>query len=201
MLKKCTLIAVFLLFTSSVFAFEQGSMLLSPRIGFGINNTKIDESGIDNELSMAWNIGLDFNYFFMDNFSFLAGLLYESETISYKESDPDIGEIKSDLNFSYITIPIGIRYFFAEHFLVGGGLYYAFSNDASISGSLGGMRMSIDIDSENDFGLFIDLGAIYKLSEQGALSAYIRFKQGLKEVAPDTRTQNITLNFAYSFKF
>jgi len=214
MLKKCTLIAVFLLLTSSVFAYEQGAMLLSPRIGFGINNTKIDDydfPGVDRKLSMAWNIGLDFNYFFMDNLSFLTGLLYESENISYKGSMPGIPEIgfpattvEADMDFSFITIPIGIRYFFSEYFLVGGGLYFglSFNPTATVKIPGWGVNQSGDLEGvKNDFGLFVDLGGIYKLSEQGALSAYIRFKQGLKEIGGDTKTQTITLNFAYSFKF
>ena len=230
MLKKCIFAVVILLFLSGTlfasengeplskdkaqsqnnkpFIYEKGNIILAPKIGLG--NSLPPDVFIDAtpQQTMAVSVGAALEYFVMDNFSVVVELLYERQPIHYKGKDDAIMYI---YNFNYITIPVGVRYSFYEHFLVGGGLYYGIKYNSEHSLKIGYNTTSFGSppNEKNDVGLFVDAGLNLALSKSNNLplyynlSLYFRYKMGFFELMEDRKlsTSTLTFNVAYGVRF
>ena len=206
MLKKYLFVIVLLFFSSTLFAYEEGEAILYFNGGFGFSMGDDVYYDATPEVMAAWNLGIGFEYFFLKetearfpiNLSFTTGLLYEKQPLSYK--DKDYGS-KTNFNFTYITIPMGIRILFSEFFFIGSGLYYAktLGHDVTINS----VYMGKLIDVKDDFGLYGDFGLDFKLSDSGSLLLYFRSKMGLveKQKGSKLKTTAGTLNIACGIRF
>ena len=207
MIKKCFFLTIFLLFASTLFAYEKGGVFFCLKGGIGAsfpvsyNNYK-KTPGRMPEIALVWNTGVSLEYSFKDNIIFNAELLYEYQPLFYKDRRANITYI---YDFSYITIPAGIRFIFAERFLVGAGLHYSFKINSAHSAKSRNVKISLEPlpNEQNDIGIFVDIGLNFKLSETNNLSAYFRVKHGFIDVIKDTKiiANAATINAAYNFMF
>lgn len=224
MKKTFLFMTVLLCLSSSLFAYAPGNKLLYGGFGFGLSSADSDAlSGRDFGLfkdsdpelyknsecdpAFAYSAGAAFDYFFMKNLAVTTGLSYDSTPvrISYdKNTAPD--NVEYTYNLAFLTVPVGVHYFIEDMLIVGGGFYFAkdVSNDAKIEE--GYERDSMHLRINNDFGLFLDLGGNFKVTEEGSIIAFIRYKHGLSEVYDDTdiisdiKVRTITLNLAYGIR-
>ena len=205
MLKKSIYIAILLLLSSPLLAYEKGDKIFYLKGGYGFSiGDDIYKDATPNPIA-AWNAGLAFEYFFVNspqnyfpiNISFISELLYEKQPVSYRVQYND----KLNYNFSYVTIPIGVGIIFSEFFLINSGLYYAKKYKSYVT--LDSMSIGKLDNAKDDIGLFGDFGLNFKISELSNLVLYIRSKVGLVELQKnsDLHAYAITINAAYGFKF
>lgn len=224
MKKTFLFMMVLLCISSSLFAYSPGTKLLYGGFGFGLSSADSDalsgaEFGLlkdsDPELyknsecepAFTYSAGAALDYFFMKDFAVTAGLSYDSTPvkISYdKNTAPD--DVEYTYNLAFLTVPVGVHYFIEDMLLVGGGFYFAkdVSNDAR--SKEGYERDSMHLRVNNDFGIFLDLGGNFKVTDKGSILAFIRYKHGLVDVYDETdiisdiQMRALTLNVAYGIR-
>jgi len=208
MLKKSLFVIVLLFFSSTLFANEENEekdKVFYLKAGYGVSfGNNVYEDAMPQPIAV-WNLGLAFEYYPIKeltssiplDISFNAELLYEKQPISYK-TDYDV---KMNFNFTYITIPVGLRIIFSDFFLIGSGLYYA--KTLKSNSTLDSVPVGPLVDVKDDIGLFVDLGLKFNMFETNSLMLYIRPKLGFVELEKynKVKTQAITFNAAYGFKF
>ena len=199
-MKKYLLTLIFLLISSAIFANEKGDMFLAPKAGIGFSIPPEIYLNANSDWATVLNIGIAFDYFFIDKFAFTTELLYEYQPMHYNYTFFNATHI---FNFNYITIPMGVRYYW-KYVLAGTGLYYGIKLKNKEALREEGTTNTIgSLDDKNDIGIFFDFGLNLKLFETNNLSIYARYKYGFLELIEEypLRTNTLTFNIAYGFKF
>lgn len=222
------IVLVFSFVSVSAYAHEVGTTYINISGGLGISSASYEawtgetvglELGDPPDVTLvddaetrpggAVNFGADFNYFLAENLSLLGGLYYDYrsfKTVYPKNTSTDDLEISFD--FSFLTIPVGFRYY-ADILLLGGGLYYGILLTADGEAKAGSTTLSEGEleDTNDDVGIFLDLGLRFDVSETGGFITYLRYKHGLVNVfdeedviVTDIKLVDLTLNFGYSMK-
>ena len=223
---KLTLITIlFFACSSSLFALSPGDTILYPGLGLGVSTGNADTwSGHDvgfvnsningwkdaktDYYSIAFSFGTGFDYLITDSLAITTGLSFDylPYKIVWQKRDPLVSDIKLDIEFAYITIPIGIRYYFS-YFIVGGGIYYAFNimSDIKLKEPMGDEKHNLD--AGNVFGFFIDLGLNFNVLEKNNFLVFVKYRQDLNAAYDDTgfhvtkiEMKALTLNLAYGIK-
>jgi len=225
MLKKIVCLVIILFGSTSLFAFTAGEKIIYPGFGIGISGGDADAvygsalgAGLfgdatlfkdaESEMSFAYSIGAMFDYFIIDNLSITTGLSYDKTPYKFKyPRNTALNDLEISMDFAFITIPIGIHYYYDELLLVGGGFYYGIitSDDSEIKA--GSYKEDVKLKTNNDLGLFFDLGLNFNVSENGNLLTYIRYKRGItdvydeEDIITNIKMRSILLNIAYGIKF
>lgn len=222
-MKKYFFLFIFLLLCNSLFAMSTGDKIVYPSFGIGfsggnfkaINGQDLgllisgDSTMYKNpspELSFAYNLGFGFDYFMTDKVALSAGIYYENRPcLVVYEKNTAANDFEVEFDFSFLTIPIGLRYYFEMLFL-GGGLYYGklLSDDATVKADY-----TVDVqleDTHDDIGFFLDFGFSHQLSETGSIIIFARYKRGLtyvydaEDIVTDLKIIDLTINFGYGIR-
>jgi hypothetical protein len=224
---KKYILLIILFVPVSVFAREVDPMQIFVNFGYGANfhdskNMSGSAVGIavesdsslwgdsKQESTYTYNFGVGFNYFFSDYFSIVTGLYYEQKIldITYPKRTA-IDDINAKYTFGFATIPIGVRYNY-NWFFIGGGLYVAIDDKVEVqvkhTTTLGQYTENYDRSSNNDFGLFVDLGVYFLIADKIGLTAFIRYEHGFSKVydkpnvvVTDIQTRTAYLNIGVSY--
>ena len=212
----------FLFFACNVYAFEQGTNIINLSGGLGISTGSADVysgatvgeaiagdpslfSNAEPRAELAVNFGADINYFLTNNLAFLFGFYYDKtpfKTVYPKNTASE--DLETIINFTFFTIPVGIRYY-SDLFFFGAGFYYGIllNDDAEVK--YGSTSADVELqDTHNNFGIFADLGLSGGVN---SFFGFIRYKRGLVNVYTDedmitnVKLIDITLNVGYCFQF
>ena len=225
-MNKFLLITILLLLSSpSLFAFNQGEAIFYPTAGIGGSTASLEaasgeELGLyvdgdptlwnnaKSEWRLAWNLGVAFDYFLNNNLALTSGLLYESRPfrVVYHKNTAE-HDIVLDGNFTFFTIPLGLKYY-TNVFYFGGGLYYSILLSNETETKYGSNTSKDDLEeAKDDFGVFADIGLNFNMSGDNNLLIFARYQQGLvkvyteEDIITDIKLRAVTLNISYGIKF
>jgi hypothetical protein len=173
------------------------------------NSTLFNNAEESTDGGLAYNIGVMYDYFVFDRFSVTFGLSYDSNPVSYKyPKRTAANDLEIDIKFAFITIPVGVHYYFFDHLLVGGGMYLGIPVRDDFEMKYGSAKASDELTTNNDFGMFFDLGYNFDITEQHNILLSMRYKHGFSKVySDDDMITNIKLStlyilqLAYGYKF
>lgn len=130
-MKKVLILLAMLTATVSVKAqYEEGDILIQPRVGITISNIT---DGDKSKLNIAY--GVEFERFFTDQFSLAAGVLFTNQGCKYEiydveQSDNNYKDTK--LNLYYGALPITANYYVLPGLDLKAGIQPAFRVKANI---------------------------------------------------------------------
>lgn len=130
-MKKALFLLVMLTATISVRAqYEEGDILIQPRVGITISNIT---DGDKSKLNIAY--GVEFERFFTDQFSLAAGVLFTNQGCKYEIYDMN-SNMPNDvkLNLYYGALPITANYYVLPGLALKAGIQPAFRVKANIKG-------------------------------------------------------------------
>jgi len=225
MFKKIVCMFIILLTTTSLFAFAPEDVIIYPLAGFGASGGSADcWSGAttgnfinsdptlfkDAEVdpAFAYSIGVAFDYFLTDSLAIVSGLTYDSTPFNMVyERGTAANDLEISMDFSFLTIPAGVHYYIDETILLGGGLYYGILLNDDSEMKYGSNKEDVKLENTNDdLGMFIDLGLNFNIEDDQNVLVYLKYKQGLTDIydeddmVTNVKTRSITINFAYGIK-
>jgi hypothetical protein len=222
--KKVVLGGVFFFMALALCAQKAGDKIIFPGFGLGISSSDAEAwsgrdvgdavlsdptlfNDADSENSFAYSIGVMFDYFIIDKLALTAGLYYECLPVKYTYPKRSAAY---DLEFSgeliSLTIPAGAHYFFTDWFFLGGGLYFGLPVSDDVETKFGPNSASSELQTNNDIGLFLDIGCNFAITESGSILASLRYKYGLTKVydeddiITDIKMRTFMVNLAYGIK-
>ena len=234
MLKKITLSLCFLLASaSSLFALTPGSFVLYPQAGLGASGarTKVWSGDLYSDMStylydgtighhlykdaelklgFSWSIGCGIDYAFTSSLALTSGLFIDKnsfEILYEAQYSPSYiaGDVKYKLDFVYLTIPVGLR-FYKSIFMAGGGLYLGAPLSGKGTEKFGGHSEKMNLDASANIGLFIDAGLNFNTSDTNNLLIFLRLKNDLTnaykedgDIITNVRNTSFHLTAAYGF--
>lgn len=161
----------------------------------------------ESESSSAYNIGAMFDYFIIDRLAVTVGLYYESSPVKYTYPRRSAAyDLELTGEFAFLTIPAGAHYFFTDWFFLGGGFYIGLPVRDDFEVELGPASGSTELQTNNDFGLFLDIGGNFAIRENGSILVGLRYKRGLakvydkEDIITDIKMRSFMLNLAYGIK-
>ena len=180
--------------------YDKGNIFFGGKYGMGFSGYKYDHivskiwsSGTGDvtileqrsAFAMVYSFGLDFGYFFRDNIAFVAELNLELSMYdySYVWTIVETEEYDKYIIPFYITTPVGIHYFFAETFFIGGGLYYA-------------SLLNSEEHAESHLGIFVDAGIGRKLNNN-IMRVFLRYQHGFDNAKTWTATGCISYGWLF----
>lgn len=196
-MKKILLSTLFLI--ASLSAFGQGKTSLG--IKAGINNSRVQNSGLDNKVSLYGGMFLAVR--FTDLYTFQPEVLYSDQG-----GETNFGSDKN-LNINYISLGLANKFFVSKnqgfHFIVGPGLDFNFDdNFFNLINNKGGDLKITPVDAvvfvgvgyEFDFGLTLELR--YK---QGLIDLDFKDKGEYGSDTEENQLNNVVqIGLAYKFK-
>lgn len=129
-MRKTVFILAMLMATLTIKAqYEEGDILIQPRVGFTISNVT---DGDKSKLNVTY--GVDFERFFTDQLSFTAGLLFTDQGCKYEIYYDTDGSQYDDtiMNLYYGAIPITANYYILPGLALKAGIQPAFRVKANI---------------------------------------------------------------------
>jgi hypothetical protein len=220
-MKRIFLLFIMTLFTSTALAIEAGRYRLSLSGGLGISGGEAEAiSGSELgsllgdptlfkdgkiEESTAYNFGFGIDYFIIDRLSLVSGLYYASKPIKlvYPKNTSAV-DLEFIFDTTYLVIPLGVRYYISWLFF-GGGVYYGLIVDDAAEMKAGSYSEDVELDMNNDFGFFLDLGIDISITETRSIVIFARFERGLTyiydevDIITDVKTAAITFNLGFCF--
>lgn len=180
---------------------------------FNIKNTYENKSiDVVENNNVGYYIGVNYEYFVKDNLSVDVDILFSH--ISY---DYELGPIKGDETFSYLSLPISINYYPIDKFKVGAGFNINnnikskfTTQDSEISGpipetpSIGYSKETETTSNYNKINYSIHATVSYSIIAD--LSVNARFNYGLgkldnegKNASYESSYNNLQIGLAYKF--
>jgi opacity protein-like surface antigen len=223
--KRYVLCGVFFFLAMSIAAQKAGEKIIFLGFGFGSSFSGADAisgsdlgtmmnppsstywNNADSETSFAYNIGAMFDYFPIDKLALTVGLYYEHTPVKYTYPKRTLSyDFEFTGNFSFLTIPAGVHYFFTDWFFLGGGLYFGLPVNDDVEIELGPASGSLELQTNNDIGLFLDIGGNFAVTENGSVLVSLRYKYGLTKVydkydmITNIKMRTFMINVAYGIK-
>jgi len=251
MIKKVLIILSFVFISSSVFAFEPGTFFLYPYFAMGdsdcsysalsgsdFRNYLVSQgnsyAGLQNSESSGfdwfWSVGAECDYFLSDSTSFIFGLSVEktSNTIVYKYkfsfSDPNPRyDVEFKFNSVSLAAPAGLRYYFWDILVLGGGLYLGAPISSKLTVTNKPFFSLTDPETSETVklgflprvGFFIDIGLFYELFDpfgvleihkiRNNITVFFRYRKDLTpaykktDVISDVKGRAIICMVSYGF--
>jgi len=223
MIKKILFSTVAILVSaSSVFAYTQGNIVVSPEVGIGLAFAQIsksykDEDGDDPKwktdgVGLNWSVGVNCNYFLMDSLSLMGGVSLDSSYVDVK----NVEKVKVETTMYRIIVPVGAHYHYnlsPVQIVLGGGLYLGTpplydKYKVKQEEETGNLKRTVDL------GLFVDAGVSFETTKTSNLFGFLRFKSDLIgsdiKVKPEDknkyeklwamRNMSVSLNVSYGFQ-
>ena len=155
------------------------------------------------EADSAVNFGGDFIYF-ISNVALTTGLMYERKDfiITYPKNTAST-DLKYEISSKFLTVPLGLRYYF-EIFYLGGGIYYGRALDDADVTATAVTTAEFELEIDDDFGIFFDFGANYLFTETIGIDVYLRYEHGISEIysendlITDIKTRTLFINVGVS---
>lgn len=177
--------------------------------GAGVGAPTGSYPGASSNADTVFNFGALCGYTVIDNLALIGGVEYASKPMVLKYS---LDSEKDTFKLHYYDFLLGARYFATDGFYFEGGLFYglkAGDQKAKWSGDSGSGEIKIsDIEgaeNNNDFGFFLGLGYVAKISQHFALDFGCRLESGLVNVYKNAdtkiRTNDIVLNAGAQYIF
>jgi len=224
MLKKIILLICFLFASVSfLFALDEGSFILYPEVGLGVSGgfaTVWNPEGASRflgsnttlfkkpqmEPGLSWSIGCGADYAFTDWLGITSGLFIDKTAYRalYKKTGTGKNDLEIDIDFIYLTIPVGLH-FYRDIFMIGGGFYFGAPLFCSSSVKFDATKET-NLNSRATIGLFIDAGLNFYRTDANNLMVFLRFKNDLTyaykedDIVTNIKTFSLNLTAAYGFK-
>lgn len=154
---------------------------------------------------VLWGAGVMVDYFISGNLAFTCGLSYDHSEFrtEYLLNGPYGEDLTLRVDFNFLTVPVGVHYYFSEYFLAGGGLYLGrlISDDFYVNDESGG-----SIGGHDDIGIFLDMGLNFNITDSNSIMAFVRYKHGLvkvydeEDIVTDIKLRTVTVNLAMGFR-
>ena len=184
---------------ASLFIFNLNAQEFEAQLGVNMSNLSGDDAD-DTKMSYGLHLGLNVLLPINDIFNIKTGALYSTKGASVSDQEDDY---KSEINLSYIEIPMNLLYPFSEQFILQGGPYLGVLTSSKIKiTSDGNPTPETDWSDETsglDFGL--NLGGTYNINEEMGISFGYQF--GFTSVAVDSDVdifnRNFHIGFGYNF--
>lgn len=159
----------------------------------------------ESEVQTAWNIGIGADYFFNQTLSLTAGLYYDSKPLKFVyPRNTALNDLVFEANAAFITVPMGLRVHL-NGFFFGGGLYAGFLVNDDVDIKAGDVTIATgELDGNSEFGLFVDVGVDFSVSEKGSILVFVRYEHGLsyyynkEDIITDIKTRSLQLNVGYA---
>lgn len=186
-MKKCNLLIVGLMFTSSVFfaqSREAGTIEIIPFIGYSSSNIAGDYTE-DFDARSAFNFGAIGDYYFSERWSFRSGLAYNSMGASF---------YGADFKLDYLNIPLNANWHFGgtRKWNLNFGLTPGFLMNAEVEGE--------DFkDYIESFQLALSFGIGYKIEISDAFSILVDYQALAGMTNINSEGSDTNLNYGSSF--
>ena len=193
LMKKITLLVLFLLAGFSSMAQVEIGLMVSPTIS-SPRFIAEDRHGFENEGSkLGLGVGVVADYFFAQNYAFSTGVIYRSKggEISYIHPSVDFGNprrLQDDISLQYIELPISLKLFTNEvapgtilYFQVGGSL------NTKVSANVNGEKVINGEKVSKRFSIFeadaiLGGGAEFQMGESTKIFAGLTYHRGLSNI-------------------
>lgn len=176
MKKSLLLLAVLAMTMSAQAQHEEGEVTIQPRVGVSFSNiTGDDLFSEDTKMKVNLTYGFEAEYYFTDQLSVAAGLLFTNQgykfDLSYITNNSDITrEETATFNNYYTAVPITLNYYLVEGLAVKAGVQPSFRVKTKLKAN--GTKMDLDeaLDflfpnqevTMNKFDLSIPIGFSYE---------------------------------------
>lgn len=107
--------------------YEEGDILIQPRVGITISNIT---DGDKSKINVTY--GVEFERFFTDQFSLAAGVLFTNQGCKYEIFDADNSNKDTKLNLYYGALPITANYYVLPGLALKAGIQPAFRVKANM---------------------------------------------------------------------
>ena len=188
MTNKILLITLIYLFFINL-SFSQKKIEYGINASINLSNIRGNEQADLNKPDYGYLIGGTFEYYFKRKISIKTGIDFEikntfNESINLFDSyGYIIGNLKVKRKFSYLTLPILLKYKFSNSFFINGGTYFSFLLKSNLE--------VIDYYSVDDkfrmkkidTGLSLGIGKRIKLNEKNNLDVELRSNFGLFNIS------------------
>jgi hypothetical protein len=159
------------------------------------------------EAGVAYNTGVNANYFVFNNLSIMTGLLYESKSLDVKyPKNTSNYDFEAAFVFNFITIPIGLRYYFTDWFFLGAGFYYAMPAGKAEREYKSSDKEKKSVSAESDYGFLVDLGFSFKITDKINLEFVTRYERGLAlvykkdDIVTDVKLTSLFFNAGVTYR-
>ncbi len=207
---KLTTLLLFLL-TFQLFSQENNTEKFKIGLNLGVNLFDINQNEFFDkyESMISYTFGLSFEYKLNEKLSLISNINYDRkmmilEDYISKDLDGNYFTIEDKLKFSYINIPVLIRYYVGNKnkiFVNAGGFYnYSLNieNDTTVNET--GEDITL-FDSENilqkyDYGASLGIGFGFNLNDKNHFSIELKDELGLANIAnyPNTSLTDLKTN-------
>ncbi len=159
----------------------------------------------ESEVQAAWNIGIGAGYYFNETLSLITGLYYDSKPLKFVyPRNTALNDLVFEVNAAFITVPVGLRVHL-NAFFFGGGLYAGFLVNDDVDIKAGDVTIATgELDGNSEFGLFVDVGVDFSVSEKGSILVFARYEHGLsyyynkEDIVTDIKTRSLQFNVGYA---
>jgi hypothetical protein len=186
-MKKIILTAAVLFACGPLFAdnflFSPGDVVLYPGAAmklYGYTFEKPSGMKIDGSGGAYYSAGAAVDVFFSDWAALTAGLYQDKATETYKVYSSGHFDVKA--NFSFLTIPVGMRFYFWDFHFLGIGAYYGKMQNKEFRQSSDFGTYSDKTHSRDDYGVWFQFGYAAKITERINSLFYVGGKRGLVSV-------------------
>ena len=223
LLTKLFFIIMLLLISSSpLFAFKQDQSFFLSSFGFGLplvesknfNGVEFSQymGGVGNEWKnpektnyMAVNAGFCYDYMIRHNLAITGGFIMDLFSYIVKwPRDISSNDAKLTVSYTYLSVPIGVRYYYG-FLMVGGGLYYSMNIRTEGELKSGASKSYISMGMKDVFGLYIDAGLKFEFTSiNNMLLIFVKYRHDFVRasdsdyhITDNVNLKAVTLNAAY----
>ena len=207
MKKSLLLLAVLAMTMSAQAQHEEGEVTIQPRVGISFSNiTGDDLFSEDTKMKVNLTYGFEAEYYFTDQVSVAAGLLFTNQGYKFDYYDASNSKYTANFDNYYAAVPITFNYYIVEGLAVRAGVQPSFRVKTKLKAD--GSKMDLDeaLDflfpnqevTMNKFDLSIPVGFSY---EYNKIVFDARYNFGLiklfKGLDGTSRNSLITLTLGY----
>jgi len=207
MKKSLLLLAVLAMTMSAQAQHEEGEVTIQPRVGISFSNiTGDDLFSEDTKMKVNLTYGFEAEYYFTDQVSVAAGLLFTNQGYKFDYYDASNSKYTANFDNYYAAVPITFNYYIVEGLAVKAGVQPSFRVKTKLKAD--GSKMDLDeaLDflfpnqevTMNKFDLSIPVGFSY---EYNKIVFDARYNFGLiklfKGLDGTSRNSLITLTLGY----
>ncbi len=209
-MKNINLTLILTLFISiQLFSQDNNTKKIKLGINVGTNSFDLNKDHFFDkyEKRIGYSFGISLEYRLNKKFSVITNLNYDRkimqlENFRYREIDGNDYTATDKLKFSYLNVPLILRYYVLNRaFLDLGGFYnhsLNIENDTSVNetGESTTLWEHQNVIKKNDFGISIGIGYKFKFSDRNILSIELKDELGLANIAnyPNTSLTELKTN-------
>jgi len=204
-------LTLFLALLISIQLLAQDNDIKKIRLGINVGTNSFDLNKADffdkYEKKISYSFGLSLEYTLNEKISIITNLNYDRkimklENFRFREIDGNDFTATDKLKFSYLNIPLTLRYYIVSQAFLDLGGFYNYSlnieNDTSVNetGESTTLWEHQNIIKKSDYGICFGIGYKFKLSEKNYLSVELKDELGLANISdiPDTSLKELKTN-------